>query len=241
MNPNDNNLQTAPKVEVVRASNPSQVTAFFQKVYTWMCVGLIISGVTAYMVANNEAWATFFLANQGIFFGTILVELGLVIWLSAGINKMSAQTAIVSFLVYCFTSGLTLSVIFLAYTAESINTVFFITAGMFGVISLYGYITKADLSRTGQIAFMGLIGLIIASLVNMFMKNPQIDYIISIIGVLIFSVLTAYDTQKIKQFAAGAVQGSEQESKASIIGALTLYLDFVNLFLHLLRFFGRRK
>jgi len=231
----------AERVEVIRAANPSQVTAFFQKVYTWMCAGLIISGVTAYIVATNEAWANFFLANQAIFFGTILVELGLVIWLSAGINRMSAQTAIVSFLVYCFTSGLTLSIIFLAYTAESINTVFFITAGMFGAISLYGYITKADLSRTGQIAFMGLIGLILAGVVNMFVNNPQIDYILSIVGVLIFSVLTAYDTQKIKRFATATVQGSEQESKASIIGALTLYLDFVNLFLRLLRLLGRRK
>lgn len=154
---------------------------------------------------------------------------------------MSAQTAVFSFLLYSFTSGLTLSVIFLAYTAESINTTFFITAGMFGVISLYGYATKADLSRTGQIAFMGLIGLIIASIVNMFMNNPQVDYIISIVGVLIFTALTAYDTQKIKQFALGVEQGSEQESKAAIIGALTLYLDFINLFLYLLRFFGKRK
>ncbi len=237
MNPN----QTPERVEVIRSSDPSQVREFFQKVYTWMCVGLIISGITAFMVSNNEAWIKFFLGNQLVFFGTIIVELGLVIWLSAGINKMSAQTAIFSFLLYCFTSGLTLSVVFLAYTAESINMVFFITAGMFGIISLYGYLTKADLSRIGQIAFMGLIGIIIASVVNMFMKNSQVDYIISIIGVLIFTALIAYDTQKIKKFALEAAPGSDQESKASIIGALILYLDFINLFLHLLRFLGKRK
>lgn len=240
MNP-ENNVQTAERVEVTRVTSDSVVTAFFQKVYTWMCAGLVISGVTAYMVSTNQAWANFFLGNQLVFIATILIELGLVIWLSAGINKMSAQTAIVSFLVYCFTSGLTLSVIFLAYTAESINTVFFITAGMFGIISLYGYFTKVDLSRTGQIAFMGLIGLILASVVNMFMNNPQVDYILSIVGVLIFTVLTAYDTQKIKTYASGLTQGSEQQSKASIIGALTLYLDFINLFLKLLRLMGRRR
>jgi FtsH-binding integral membrane protein len=237
MNPN----QSIERVEVIRTADPSQVREFFQKVYTWMCAGLIISGITAYMVSNNEAWANFFLGNQITFIITLLIELGLVIWLSAGINKMSAQNAIVSFLVYCFTSGLTLSIIFLAYTAESINTVFFITAGMFGIISLYGYTTKADLSRTGQIAFMGLIGIILASVVNMFMNNPQVDYIISIVGVLIFTALTAYDTQKIKRFALNTSEGSEQQSKASIIGALTLYLDFINLFLMLLRLMGRRK
>lgn len=241
MNPNEKYAQIAEKIGVMKVPMANQLSAFFQKVYTWMCAGLVISGITAYMVANNQAWAEFFLANQVTFIVTLLVELGLVIWLSAGIKKMSAQTAVFSFLLYSFTSGLTLSVIFLAYTAESINTTFFITAGMFGVISLYGYATKADLSRTGQIAFMGLIGLIIASIVNMFMNNPQVDYIISIVGVLIFTALTAYDTQKIKQFALGVEQGSEQESKAAIIGALTLYLDFINLFLYLLRFFGKRK
>lgn len=241
MEPNQTVGATPASLVASRPVTSESVRAFFQKVYTWMCAGLIISGVTAYMVATNQAWAEFFLGNQIVFFGTILVELGLVIWLSAGINKMSAQTAMVSFLLYCFTSGLTLAVIFLAYTMESINMVFFITAGMFGIISVYGYITKADLSRTGQIAFMGLIGLILASVVNMFMNNPQVDYVLSIVGVLIFTVLTAYDTQKIKQFAASTVEGSEQQSKAAIVGALTLYLDFINLFLKLLRLLGRRK
>ena len=241
MNPENNTIQSAERVEATIVTESSNLNEFFQKVYTWMFGGLIVSGITAFMVSSNPAWSQFFLGNQITFILTILVEIGLVIWLSAGINKMSAQTAILSFLLYCFTSGLTLSVIFLAYTASSINTVFFITAGMFGAISLYGYVTKADLSGMGRIAFMGLIGLIIASLVNMFMKNSQVDYIISIIGVLIFTVLTAYDTQKIKQFALVTKDGSEERSKASIIGALTLYLDFINLFLYLLRFFGKRK
>lgn len=125
MNPNEKYAQIAEKIGVMQVPMANQLSAFFQKVYTWMCAGLVISGITAYMVANNQAWAEFFLANQVTFIVTLLVELGLVIWLSAGIKKMSAQTAVFSFLLYSFTSGLTLSVIFLAYTAESINTTFF--------------------------------------------------------------------------------------------------------------------
>lgn len=218
-----------------------ETKTFFQKVYAWMFVGLIISGVTAYIVAVNPSVYETILFNKPIFYslliGTVIMVLGLV----ALIRKISAGLATFLFLLYCFTTGLTLSVIFLVFTIESIGMVFFITAGMFGIMSIYGYVTKRDLTEIGQVLIMGLFGIVIASVVNLFYSNPAIDYAVSIIGVIVFTGLTAYDTQKIKKTNIIGNKGTPEDFKESIMGALTLYLDFVNLFLDLLHLFGKRR
>lgn len=156
-------------------------------------------------------------------------------------KKISSQLATVMFLMYCFMTGLTLSVIFLVYTIESIGQIFFISAAMFGVMSVYGFFTKTDLTQLGQVFIMGLIGMIIAGLVNLFLRNGQLDYILSFIGVIIFAGLTAYDTQKIRRNNIIGNEGTPEDMKESVMGALTLYLDFINLFLKMLRLFGKRR
>ncbi len=217
------------------------ISSFFTKVYTWMTLGLALTGFIASYVAANPALTQALLANQTYFFILIIATLGLVMGISWGINKISAATATALFLLYAALNGVLFSTIFLVYTGESIALVFFITAGTFGVMSVYGFITKTDLTRVGQIAFMGLIGLIIASIANWFFKSPALSYILSYVGVAVFVALTAYDTQKLKAIATKVSEGSEGFAKASILGALTLYLDFINLFLFLLRIFGRRR
>lgn len=214
---------------------------FFQKVYAWMFLGLIISGVTAFWVASDESLYKIILFNKIIFFSLLIGELLLVMSLVWLVKRISANLAILMFAIYCFVTGLTLSVIFLVYTIESIGQVFFITAGMFGIMSVYGYFTKKDLTTMGQLALMGLIGIIIAGVINIFMKNSMLDFIISCIGVVIFVALTAYDTQKIKKTNIIGNEGTDEDMKESIMGALTLYLDFINLFLKLLRLFGKRR
>ena len=172
---------------------------FFQKVYGWMFLGLIISGITAYWVASDPSLYKFILLNEGIFYSLLIGELALVFGLVWLMKRISANIAIFMFLLYCFMTGLTLSVIFLVFTIESIGLAFFITACMFGVMSIYGYFTKTDLTQIGQVLIMGLFGIIIAGLVNLFLRNTLIDYIVSFIGVIVFTGLTAYDTQKIKK------------------------------------------
>ncbi len=222
--------------------NPSQETnRFFQKVYNWMFIGLIISGITAFGVASSETLSELILGNQFIFWGLLISELVLVISLARLVQKISANTAFFLFLLYCFTTGLTISTIFLVYTLGSIALTFFVTAGMFSAMSLYGYFTKTDLTQMGQFFIMGLVGLILASIANMFMNNSQLDYIITYAGIIIFTGLTAYDVQKIKQHNIIGNEGSEEDVKESIMGALELYLDFINLFLKLLRLLGKRK
>jgi len=169
---------------------------FFQKVYGWMFLGLIISGITAYWVASDPSLYKVILLNEGIFYSLLIGELALVFGLVWLMKRISANIAIFMFLLYCFMTGLTLSVIFLVFTIESIGLAFFITACMFGVMSIYGYFTKTDLTQIGQVLIMGLFGIIIAGLVNLFLRNTLIDYIVSFIGVIIFTGLTAYDTQK---------------------------------------------
>jgi uncharacterized protein len=171
----------------------------------------------------------------------MLVELGLVIGLSWGIHKMNAITAIILFVLYSIITGLTLSVIFLVYQLGSIVSIFGVTAVIFAAMSLYGYTTKKDLTGIGTMALFGLLGIIVASLVNLWLKNSMADMIISIIGVVIFVALTAYDTQKIKNMNILGNEGTEEDTKEAVIGALTLYLDFINLFLKLLSLFGKRK
>lgn len=214
---------------------------FFQKVYGWMFLGLIISGITAYWVASNPSLYKFILLNEGIFYSLLIGELALVFGLVWLMKRISANIAIFMFLLYCFMTGLTLSVIFLVFTIESIGLAFFITACMFGIMSIYGYFTKTDLTQIGQVLIMGLFGIIIAGLVNLFLRNTLIDYIVSFIGVIIFTGLTAYDTQKIKKINIIGNEGTPEDTKESIMGALELYLDFVNLFLSLLRLLGKRR
>jgi hypothetical protein len=171
----------------------------------------------------------------------MLAPLGLVLWMSAGFQRMSATSMVLVFVLYSVLMGASLSFIFLAFTGASIAKTFVITSAMFGAMALLGYTTKTDLSKFGSIMFMGLIGIIIASLVNMFMRSETFDYIISFIGVLVLTGLTAYDVQKLKRIGAGMTEESEGSRKLTIMGALTLYLDFINLFLFLLRFFGDRR
>jgi len=213
-------------------------TIFLAKVFNWMAIGLGLTGVVAFFTASTGLAQT--IIASPLFFVLILAELGLVFYLSARVEKIQASTASSLFIGYSVLNGLTLSVIFLAYTSSSIAGTFFITAGMFGAMAAYGLVTKKDLSGWGSFLFMGLVGIIIASIVNIFLQSSGMYWIISMLGVFIFTGLTAYDVQKIKRIGEGTImnQGEEAISKGSIMGALTLYLDFINLFLMLLRFFG---
>lgn len=206
-----------------------------------MFLGLILSGLTAFVVASTPFLYSIILSNNIIFFGLLIGELILIFSLVGFLKRISANLAIFMFLLYCFMTGLTLSIIFLVYTLGSIGLVFFITAGMFGAMSVYGHFTKTDLTKIGQVLIMGLFGLIIASVANLFMKNTLADFIISIVGVIIFTGLTAYDTQKIRKSNIIGNEGTPEDTKESIMGALHLYLDFINLFLKLLRLFGKKR
>lgn len=212
-----------------------------RKVYVWMTLALVITGMTAYYVATNEELLITILTNRPVFWGLIIAELALVMGLSAAINRLSLLVATLMFVIYSIINGATMSIIFLTYTAESIATVFFITAGTFGAMALIGYTTKKDLSSIGRILFMALIGLVIATVVNIFLKSPGMTMILSYLGVIIFVGLTAWDSQKIKNMLILAPDVDEATQKIALLGSLTLYLDFVNLFLYLLRILGRRR
>lgn len=220
-----------------------RVNAFIQSVYNWMAVGLGLTGVTAFFVANSPAMMQLIFGNRLLFFGLIIAELVLVFTLSARVGKMQASTATGIFVLYAVLNGLTLSVIFLAYTASSIASTFFICAATFLACSIYGMMTKRDLTSMGGFLMMGLIGIIIASVVNMFVQSSGMAMVISYIGVLVFVGLTAYDTQKLKEMAMTQPDGLDAAvvRKGAIIGALSLYLDFINLFLMLLRIFGGNR
>jgi FtsH-binding integral membrane protein len=213
-------------------------TIFLAKVFNWMAIGLGLTGVVAWFTASSGLAIR--LVASPAFFILIIAELGLVFFLSARISKIQAATATSLFLGYAFLNGLTLSMIFLAYTSTSIASTFFITAGMFGAMAIYGLVTKRDLSGLGSFLFMGLVGIIIASIVNIFLNSSSLYWVISLLGVFIFVGLTAYDVQKIKKIGEDGImdQGEVMIRKGAIMGALALYLDFINLFLMLLRFFG---
>ncbi len=213
--------------------------ALMRKVYVWMALALALTGLTAYGIANNTNLAFTLISNRALFWGIAIAEFALVVFLSARIQKLSLSTATLSFLLYSVLNGVTMSIIFLAFTASSIATTFYITAGTFGVMAVYGYVTKTDLSKWGNILRMALLGLIVALVVNIFLHNSMLDLIISGIGVVLFTGLTAYDSQKIKTALAMQEYPDENAQKIALIGALNLYLDFINLFLYLLRFFGR--
>ncbi len=218
----------------------SAFSVLMRKVYVWMTLALVITGFTAYGVATSPGIQQAIFTNQIVFWGLIIAEFALVIGVSAAINRLSLATATLMFVLYSVINGALLSSIFLIYTASSIATVFFITAGTFATMALIGYTTKTDLSSIGKYLFMALIGLIIATFVNFFIKSSGFDYVLSYIGVLIFVGLTAYDSQKIKQMLLQAPDAGEGAQKIALLGALSLYLDFINLFLYLLRIFGRR-
>lgn len=211
-----------------------------RKVYVWMTLALVLTGITAYGVANSLTLVETIFSNQLLFWGLIIAEFGLVFGISAAINRLSLATATLLFILYSVINGVTLSAIFLAYTASSIAQVFFITAGTFAVMSIYGYTTKKDLSSWGNLLFMALIGIIIASVANFFLKSDMLSLIVSYIGVIIFVGLTAYDTQKIKELLYEYGDEGEGGQKIALLGALSLYLDFINLFIYLLRIFGKR-
>jgi len=219
----------------------NNVTIYLTRVYNWMALALFITGLVAYYAATSEQVKNLIFTSKFAFYGLIIGELLLVVYLSRAIHKISQNTAIMVFLLYATLNGLTMSVIFMIYTTASIASTFYITAGTFGVMSLYGYYTKNDLTKIGNLAMMGLVGIIIASIVNMFFQNDMMGWIITYIGVAIFVGLTAYDTQKLKEIGANGFKNGESMEKIAIMGALTLYLDFINLFLFLLRIFGDRK
>lgn len=215
--------------------------ALMRKVYVWMTLALILTGVTAYGVANSPGVLMALYSNQLLFWGLVIAEFALVIGITAAINKLSLTMATLMFVLYSVINGAMLSSVFMIYTMSSITSVFFITAGTFALMAFIGYATKTDLTSMGKILFMALIGIIIATIVNLFLKSTGLELILSYLGVLVFVGLTAYDSQKIKQMLLTAPDASEGAQKLALLGALTLYLDFINLFIYLLRIFGRRE
>lgn len=224
------------------ASETSVFAVLMRNVYTWMTCGLLMTALTAMIVGRNENWL-YALATSGMYWGLLIAEVVLVIFLSARIHKMSFATAGLMFAAYAILNGATLSFIMAVYTAESIAQAFFVTAGTFGAMSLVGFFVKKDLSAIGRVMIMALIGLIIATVVNIFWQNSLFASVLNYLGVIVFVALTAYDTQKIKQMLMQAQQFgvSDDTNKLALMGSLTLYLDFVNLFLYILRLFGNRK
>lgn len=224
-----------------QSNQSSQLTtkSFLHKVYAWMSAGLLVTAGVSYYVAHTPALLKYIFSNPMIIIGLVILQLLLVGVLSFAINKMSYMSAALLFIAYSALTGLTLSSIFLVYTYTSIAVTFLVAAGMFLAMALYGYFTDADLSKMGNYLFMGVIGLVLAGLLNFIFKSTGFDFLISAAGVVIFSLLTAYDVQSLKVLSY-QLQGQDS-SKVSIIGALKLYLDFINLFLYLLRFMGQKK
>jgi uncharacterized protein len=221
-------------------SNPTAERAFITKVYGWMALALAITGMVAIATAANIENVLPLLQGPGllVMFG---LQIGTVLVLSFAINKLSAGVATGLFVLYAALTGFTLSTLFFVYTASSIASTFFITSATFAVVSAYGYVTKTDLTKLGNLLLMGLIGIIIASLVNFFLQSEAVMWAVTYIGVVIFVGLIAYDTQRIKRMANGLGEDGDVQRKAAVIGALALYLDFINLFLRLLRIMGRRR
>ncbi len=232
------NFQTIPRSR----TDIQTMNVFLRGVFNWMSVGLGLTAVVAYGVATTPAVAMTIFSNPILFWGLILAQFGLVLGLSGAVHRMSAATATGLFLLYSALNGATLSSILLVYTAASIFKAFIVCTGMFAMMSVYGATTKKDLTSWGSFLFMGLIGIILASIVNIFMASSALDFVISGIGVLIFTGLTAFDVQKLKTMGESApMDDALAIRRGTILGALTLYLDFINLFLFLLRFFGSSR
>jgi hypothetical protein len=225
--------------ELYGVGQDSLVQRIVQRTFLWMTLGLAITGLAS--VYTVDSGLVFSMLGSNIFYFLLIAEIALVWFLSARVMKLSLPVATGVFALYSVLNGVTLSPIFLVYTSESIATTFFVTSGTFGAMALYGYFTKRDLTKWGSLLFMALIGVVIASVVNIFLKSEVMMWIITYIGVVLFVALTAYDTQKIKLLAYQTAHDAELSKKVSILGALSLYLDFINLFLYLLRILGRRN
>ena len=228
------------------AEGLSTARTFLSNVFMWMFVALGITALTAYLFASDATLLGYLINYETGSMSTlgwvvIFAPLGFVLLMSFGFQKLSYPVLTLLFVIFSVLMGMSLSFVLLAYTGASVFKTFVVTSGMFGIMAVTGYTTKMDLSRFGSLMFMGLIGIIIASVVNMFMRSETMDYVISFIGVLVFTGLTAYDVQKLKRIGAGAEYGAESSKKLVILGALNLYLDFINLFLFLLRFLGNRR
>jgi FtsH-binding integral membrane protein len=247
MSKNPNQIPFADRINI--AKYDEGLRAYMIKIYIYMMAALVVTGVTAWFAAGSEALlSAMYVVQDGVIVGTkplawivMLAPLGLVVFLTLGMQRMSLLTAQVSFWIYAALVGLSLTTIFIIFTGESIARVFFITASVFAAMGLYGYTTKRDLTASGSFFLMGLFGIIIASLVNLFLKSSGLQFAISIIGILVFIGLTAYDTQKLKQMYYELSQSGEMVEKITILGALTFYLDFINLFLSFLNILGQRR
>ncbi len=232
-------IRTGASVPMTAANAAERVSAFLQRVYGWMAIGLAITAMVAFTVASSPALRQVVLGNRIVFFGLIAAQLGLVFYLSGRAATLAAGTAALLFAAYSALTGVTLSVVLLAYTGESVAATFVVTATMFAALAAYGTMTSRSLAGVGQFFFMGLVGLILASVVGMFWQNDALQFLISVVGVLVFTGLTAWDAQRLRQMALAVPAG--QASSVAIAGALSLYLNFINLFLFLLRFTGGRR
>ncbi len=215
------------------------IAAFMRGVYGWMCGGLLITAATAWLVAGSPALTSAIFGNRAIFWMLAIAQIGIVFALSSAVDRIAPSTAAALFVAYSALTGVTLSAILLVFTGESVFTTFVVSAGMFGGLAVYGTVTRRDLSGLGQFMFMGLIGLVVASIVGLFWHNDGLQFVISFVGVIVFAGLTVYDTNRLREMAFATSAGSV--SGRTIVGALTLYLDFINLFLFLLRFLGNRR
>lgn len=230
-----------PSMDIGLSRAEASERSFLSQVYLWMSLGLLLTGFVAAWIAFTPALAVGLLRSGGMFFVLALVQIGIVVWLSSQILNLSLTTATIGFSIYATLNGVLFSTIFLVYTGASIASTFLVTAGMFGAISAYGFITKRDLSSVGSFCFMALIGLILASIVNWFLKSPALYWILTYAGIAIFVGLTAYDTQRLKRIHREGFASEGLMKKIALLGALALYLDFINLFLLLLRVVGRKR
>lgn len=244
MFPQNNNQNYSFQTSYAGPASASVARSFMQRVFSWMAIALAITAFVAYYFSSSEALMSSLITQQGLTglgWVVMLSPIGFVLVMSFGFQKLSSGTLTLIFGAYSVVMGMSLSFILLVFTAASIFQTFAVTAGMFGVMAFLGYTTKTDLTKFGSLLMMGLIGIILASVVNMFLGSSTLEYIISFLGVVIFTGLAAYDTQKLKRMSAQLEEGSESAKKLTILGALTLYLDFINLFLFLLRFLGDRR
>jgi FtsH-binding integral membrane protein len=232
-------MTPAAAFETSTVASAERVTTFLRAVYGWMCVGLGITAAVAFAVVNSPGTLQTIAANPILRWGVILVPLGLVFFLAARVQKMAPGTAAAVFSIYSALNGVMFAFILAAYTGTSVATTFVVTAGMFGALALFGTTTKRSLAGVGQFAFMGLVGLILASIVGFFWHSSALQFVISVVGVIVFTGLTAWDAQRLKVMAAAVPEG--RFGSYAVVGALSLYLDFINLFLFLLRFLGGRR
>ena len=223
----------------IAAGADVRITSFLSKVYGWMFLGLLVTSGTAFVVASSPVLIETFIANRVLFWILLFGQLGMVFYMAARVEKMSPVTAATLFMIYSVAVGITSSVVLLAYTGASVVTTFMVTAGMFGALALFGTFTKRSLAGVGQFAFMGLIGLIIAMVVGLFWQNDALQFVIAVVGVIVFTGLTAWDAQNLKHMALALPEG--RVGAYAVVGALSLYLDFINLFFFLLRFSGGRR